>query len=121
MLKITDQNLKDFICLGVLINDNWVCGSRQITQLLTAANSPSNNAMIEFSVPGPGTYAVIFNPDPVKNIYLYTKKLNYILENAHDQKKNMWSSVQKLEVNHYRDIYSDAFVFDFDVAELQNV
>ena len=64
-MKVTPENVKYFLCLGILIDNHWRCGSRKISKVYTAKDSPSKSPMIGFMVPGPGVYAVIFRPSEV--------------------------------------------------------
>lgn len=66
-LKLNITTLRNYICLGQLVNEQWECASRVIKQLLKRENSPSKQPMIEYELPGPGTFAVIFKPKNVKN------------------------------------------------------
>jgi hypothetical protein len=64
-MTLNMTNIGDFVCLGILINDTWNCGSRAVTRLYSIEDSPSKKPMIEYLVPRPGTYAVIFRPKEV--------------------------------------------------------
>jgi hypothetical protein len=61
-VDIANQN---HLCLGVITGSseqNWICASRKIIGV-----SSTVGAQIEYEVPGPGIYAVIFRPDFVES------------------------------------------------------
>ena len=69
---LTLEETKKFICLGVVVENNWRCISRAVTQILPEISAKNivkektKSFKIGFKVPGPGTFAVIFKPQGVR-------------------------------------------------------
>lgn len=66
-IKVSPTNatlLKSNLCLGTVVGEDgktqdWICISRKILNVVKG----STGALIEYEVPGPGIFAVIFRPD----------------------------------------------------------
>lgn len=122
--NLNKTTLKDYMCLGQLIGENWDCASRNVTNILNREDSPSRFPMIEYELPGPGTFAVIFKPRPVRinkkskiffileNFFIVIYSLSYNLDCRSDIKKpTLWSPLQKPKINYSRNFHSTSSLF----------